>query len=55
MACTIAREQRLRGYDSVHCAAALSVCEDDSVAVPGDRALLTAWHDLGLNTVDTAL
>ncbi|QDZ16308.1 type II toxin-antitoxin system VapC family toxin [Humibacter ginsenosidimutans] len=43
---------RLRGYDAVHCAAALAIAAADVVAVSGDRALLAAWADRGLATVD---
>jgi predicted nucleic acid-binding protein len=43
----------LRGYDAVHCAAALSVAGTDLVAASGDQELLTAWRDEGLAVVDT--
>ena len=43
----------LRGYDAVHCAAALSLAGDDLVVASGDRELLTAWRDEGLSIVDT--
>ena len=43
----------LRGYDAVHCAAALAVAGDDQVAVSGDHELLTAWRTEGLAVVDT--
>jgi len=43
----------LRGYDAVHCAAALSVAADDLVASSGDQELLTAWRADGLAVVDT--
>lgn len=43
----------LRGYDSVHCAAALSVAGDDLVAASGHQELLGAWRGDGLAEVDT--
>jgi uncharacterized protein len=43
----------LRGYDAVHCAAALSVSADDLVAASGDQELLSAWRGDGLAVVDT--
>jgi len=43
----------LRGYDAVHCAAALAVAGDDLAAVSGDRELLDAWRGDGLAVVDT--
>jgi predicted nucleic acid-binding protein len=43
----------LRGYDAVHCAAALSLAGDDLVAASGDSGLLAAWRDDGLAVVDT--
>jgi predicted nucleic acid-binding protein len=43
----------LRGYDAVHCAAALSLAGDDLVVASGDQELLTAWRDDGLAVVDT--
>ena len=48
----LAVSQQLRGYDAVHCAAALSVSSERLVAVAGDRDLLAAWHRLGLATAD---
>ncbi|MCZ2804869.1 PIN domain-containing protein [Modestobacter sp. VKM Ac-2983] len=42
----------LRGYDAVHCAAALAVADDDLVAASGDQELLSAWRDDGLAVVD---
>jgi predicted nucleic acid-binding protein len=44
---------RLRGYDAVHCAAALSFAGDDLVVASGDHELLAAWRDDGLAVVDT--
>jgi uncharacterized protein len=43
----------LRGYDAVHCAAALRLAGPDTVAVSGDRDLLTAWRTDGLDVIDT--
>ncbi len=51
----------LRGYDAVHCAAALAVAGDvadadegyDLVAASGDRELISAWIAEGLAVVDT--
>ncbi|HEU4808012.1 MAG TPA: type II toxin-antitoxin system VapC family toxin [Homoserinimonas sp.] len=40
----------LRGYDSVHCAAAELLGGTGFVAATGDRQLLTAWHGLGVAT-----
>jgi uncharacterized protein len=48
-----AHRHGLRGYDAVHCAAALAVTEDDVVAASGDRDLLAAWRADGLAVVDT--
>lgn len=42
----------LRGYDSVHCAAAASIADDEMVAATSDQRLLLAWQQLGLNTYD---
>lgn len=42
----------LRGYDAVHCATALAARSDELFAVSGDRALLDAWHEHGIATVD---
>jgi hypothetical protein len=44
----------LRGYDAVHCAAAVAHADSDVVATAGDRDLLTAWRTIGLAVVDTA-
>lgn len=43
----------LRGYDAVHCAAALSVASPELVAATGDLELLAAWREDGLPVVDT--
>ena len=52
-AAALARTHALRGYDAVHCAAALRVAGGDTVAVTGDRDLLAAWRSEGLQVVDT--
>ncbi len=52
-AAELARVHALRGYDAVHAAAAESLVDRDVVAVSGDRALLSAWAELGLSTSDT--
>lgn len=51
-AAVAARRVGLRGYDSVHCAAAQSVIDTDLVAAAGDRRLLDTWHELGIATYD---
>lgn len=43
----------LRGYDSVHFAAAVTVDDADLVAAAGDRRLLDAWRADGISVVDT--
>lgn len=43
----------LRGYDAVHCAAALAVAGSDLVVATGDLELLAAWREEGLSVVDT--
>ncbi|MGY1771923.1 type II toxin-antitoxin system VapC family toxin [Blastococcus sp. SYSU D00813] len=48
-----AHRHGLRGYDAVHCAAALAVAGDDLVAAGGDRELLAAWRADGLAVADT--
>ncbi|OJW01500.1 MAG: hypothetical protein BGO47_13680 [Microbacterium sp. 67-17] len=52
-AAKIARTQALRGYDAVHAASAVATASDDFVAVSGDEALLHAWSELGIATVDS--
>lgn len=46
----VAFEYALRGYDSVHCAAAELLADSELVAATGDRQLLTAWQALGVST-----
>jgi len=48
-----ARAHRLRGYDAVHFAAAVSVDDVDLVAASGDRDLLRAWRRASLAVADT--
>lgn len=43
----------LRGYDAVHCSAALAVASDQTVAAGGDQELLAAWRGEGLAVADT--
>lgn len=43
----------LRGYDAVHCASAERIHDDGVVAASGDRKLLTAWLELGMQVYDT--
>jgi len=47
-----AQRSALRGYDSVHCAAAEQLIADDLVAAAGDRKFLQAWHLRGIATYD---
>jgi uncharacterized protein len=49
----LARTHALRGYDAVHCAAALRVLGATTVALAGDRELLAAWQQEGLQVLDT--
>lgn len=51
-AAQLAADHALRGYDAVHCAAAVRVADGDHLVVSGDRRLLDAWADLGFATVD---
>lgn len=43
----------LRGYDAVHCAAALAVRDSTMVAASGDGSLLEAWRVEGCQVRDT--
>lgn len=47
----VAHKHGLRGYDAVHCAAAELLGGAETVAVSGDRQLLTAWQKLGVATL----
>lgn len=51
-AANLSGSHALRGYDAVHCASALALRDSELFAVSGDHALLGAWRDLGLTTVD---
>lgn len=51
-AARLSADHALRGYDALHCAAALAAASDDFIAVAGDRDLLRTWSDLGVATVD---
>lgn len=53
-AAAVARSCALRGYDAVHCAAALSIAGPELVAASSDRELLDSWNRLGVNTCDPA-
>lgn len=53
-AVTVARSCCLRGYDAVHCAAAVSIAGPELVAASSDRELLDSWNSLGVNTCDPA-
>ncbi|QIM16498.1 type II toxin-antitoxin system VapC family toxin [Leucobacter insecticola] len=54
IAADLARRHGLRGYDAVHCAAALTMKEDPAlVAAAGDARLLAAWRAMGIATSDT--
>jgi predicted nucleic acid-binding protein len=49
---SLARTHSLRGYDAVHCAAALRLADPTTVALAGDQTLLAAWRAEGLQVVD---
>ncbi len=49
-AADLARRFGLRGYDAVHCAAAVQLDEPDLVAASGDKHLLATWRELGIAT-----
>lgn len=48
-----AQRYGLRGYDSVHSAAAVSLAHPQLLAASGDRKLLASWREQGLATIDT--
>lgn len=52
-AAVLARQLGLRGYDAVHCASAEQLSDHELVAASGDRKLLDAWNQLGIDTFDT--
>lgn len=49
----LAETHGLRGYDAVHCAAAVSLSDAELVAASEDRGLLRAWQGEGLAIRDT--
>ena len=51
-AAKLALQFGLRGYDAVHAATALSLSEDDVVAITADTDLLKALKALGISTAD---
>lgn len=51
-AAQLAHRHALRGYDAVHCAAALSLEDTELVAATGDQALRSAWQQEGITTYD---
>lgn len=53
-AAKLARSSALRGYDAIHCAAAVAIDDRELVSASGDRRLLDAWRRLGMATVDTS-
>jgi len=54
-ACDLARGYRLRGYDAVQCPSALAVSDEpEFVAASGDQALLAAWSEFGLRTINAS-
>jgi uncharacterized protein len=52
-AAALTTRHALRGYDAVHCAAALRLTDLAPTAVSGDEDLLAAWRSEGLPVVDT--
>lgn len=53
-AAALTRSHALRGYDAVHCAAAVKSASSESLAISGDRKMLEAWAQLGLAFVDVS-
>jgi uncharacterized protein len=53
-AAALARRHSLRGFDAVHCAAAVRILGATTVALSGDGALLSAWSAEDVATIDTA-
>ena len=49
----LTRDHALRGYDAVHCAAALRVTTTSTIALADDRDLLAAWQREGLQVLNT--
>ena len=52
-AAELARRFALRGYDAMHCAAAVQLDDPNLVAASGDQQLLRAWGELGIATFDS--
>ncbi len=52
-AAAISRDDALRGYDALHCAAGIAVGAAGAVVTTGDRELARAWQNHGLVVVDT--
>lgn len=52
-AADLARTWGLRGYDAVHCAAAISVRDPELVAAAGDSRLIQVWATLDVAVADT--
>jgi predicted nucleic acid-binding protein len=52
-AASLALSHSLRGYDAVHACVAVSFVPDELVFISGDRTLLGACTNLGLDTIDT--
>jgi uncharacterized protein len=52
-AAALTRSFPLRGFDAVHCAAALRLADIGATAVSGDRQLIEAWRRQELDVVDT--
>lgn len=52
-AAQLATHHGLRGYDAVHCAAAIGINDADLVAASGDKHLLAAWQAEGVAVHNT--
>src|SRR3954447_16865656 len=52
-AAALTMSHSLRGYDAVHCAAALRLADLEPTAASGDQDLLTAWRKEGFQVVNT--
>jgi uncharacterized protein len=52
-AADLTRSLALRGYDAMHCAAAVTIDDPELVSVSGDRRLLDAWRVMGMAVVNT--
>ena len=51
---SLAIDHGLRGYDAIHLAAALSIADEETVFVTGDRQLAHVASDVGLAVVSSA-